>query len=162
MQFSLAEDFVRGYLKSGLSSSYYYHDYHHTFDVLNSCVKLAEAEKISGNGELKLLKTAALYHDCGFVNTDAGHEEESCRLAKETLPGFGYSADDIETICRIIMKTKVPQKPETHLQKILCDADLDYLGRDDYEQIADKLFREWYEKGKISSEEEWHRWVAGL
>ncbi|MDA0973125.1 MAG: hypothetical protein O2867_05255 [Bacteroidetes bacterium] len=40
------------------------------------------------------------------------------------------------------MATKVPQEPKDHLARILCDADLDYLGGDDYDEIAGGLYQE--------------------
>ena len=41
------------------------------------------------------------------------------------------------------------------LQEIICDADLDYLGTDDFEEIADRLRRELTEMGKIQSRKQW-------
>ena len=104
-----------------------------------------------------ILKTAALFHDCGFVNVYHEHEEEGCRIALERLPAFDYTAEQVEKICELIMATKMPQQPKTTLEKILCDADLSYLGRDDYESTAQKLFEEWNQRGKISSVNEWNK-----
>ena len=39
---------------------------------------------------------------------------------------------------QLILATKVPQKPKNKLEKIICDADLDYLGREDFDNISDK------------------------
>lgn len=155
MEFEKVKNFIDGFLRSGLPSVIFYHDYFHTMDVLNACIVLAKAENITDQNELIILKTAALFHDSGFVNAYNGHEEEGCLIAKKNLPGFQYSQKQIDTICSLIMATKVPQNPVTHLEKILCDADLDYLGRDDYSFTAGKLFNEWKSKGKINSEKEW-------
>jgi hypothetical protein len=51
--------------------------------------------------------------------------------------------------------TEIPHKPLNKIQEIICDADLDYLGRDDFEEIADKLRRELREMGKIQSDRQW-------
>ena len=32
--------------------------------------------------------------------------------------------------------TKIPQTPLTKLEEIICDADLDYLGREDFFEIS--------------------------
>ena len=40
------------------------------------------------------------------------------------------------------MATKIPQKPQNLLEEIIADADLDYLGRDDFFIIGDQLFNE--------------------
>jgi dsDNA-binding SOS-regulon protein len=49
----------------------------------------------------------------------------------------------------------IPHKPKNKLEEIICDADLDYLGRDDFHEIADKLRRELKEHGKIQGDKQW-------
>jgi uncharacterized protein len=156
MGFSEAEKYISELFRLKLSSAIYYHDFAHTQDVINAAEEIAFAEKISDADELMILKTAALFHDCGFVNVYNEHEEEGCRIARKHLPVFDYTQDEIDRICELIMATKIPQKPSTFLARILCDADLDYLGRDDYSTKAQKLFDEWKLRGKIHSEKEWN------
>jgi predicted metal-dependent HD superfamily phosphohydrolase len=55
----------------------------------------------------------------------------------------------------LIHATEIPHKPINKLQEIICDADLDYLGRSDFERIADNLRKELTEMGKITSRKEW-------
>jgi hypothetical protein len=43
----------------------------------------------------------------------------------------------------MIITTKLPQSANTYLDKILCDSDLDYLGREDFFMIAHQLQYEW-------------------
>lgn len=155
MNFEGALQFVKDFLRKGLPKGLYYHSYDHTLDVLNAVTELAAEEKINEHDTV-VLKTAAIFHDCGFVLVYENHEDEGCRIAREKLPLFGYLPGEIETVCKLIMKTKFPARPETHLEKILCDADLDYLGRDDFEKISNRLFDEWKERGKISSVSEWN------
>jgi hypothetical protein len=57
----------------------------------------------------------------------------------------------------MIMATKVPQNPGSVLSNILCDADLDYLGRDDFKPIADSLFKELHHLNIVSNIETWNR-----
>ncbi len=42
----------------------------------------------------------------------------------------------------MIMATQIPQTPKNRLEEILCDADLDYLGSDEYGIISAQLFKE--------------------
>jgi hypothetical protein len=56
----------------------------------------------------------------------------------------------------MIMATKVPQTPHTLLEKIICDADLDYLGRDDFYAVGSRLFDEMKVRGFVESEREWN------
>ncbi len=157
MQLDRATQFITKLLQTKLSSKLYYHDFDHTNGVLTAAMELADAENIIDEHELKLLRTAALFHDVGYLNTYDDHEEESCRIAREHLPSFSYSPEDIDAVCTIIMKTKMPQQPQTILEKILCDADLDYLGKDGFEETGNKLFQEWVAMGKIEDEDEWNR-----
>jgi len=50
----------------------------------------------------------------------------------------------------------MPQQPTGHLEEILCDADLDYLGRNDYTTIAERLRQEWIFLGESeANDEQW-------
>src|ERR1700712_5187488 len=128
MQFKKAVDFILKKLSAELPATLSYHTIDHVRDVYNAAELIGQQESVSGD-DMQLLLTAAAYHDAGFIKAAAGHEEESCRLATETLPYFGYKPGDIEKICGMIRATKIPQSPENNLEEILADADLDYLGR---------------------------------
>ena len=156
MDYLAAKTYILQKLKSELSDQLYYHGLHHTVDVLNTTEELCEAEQI-GNRDRVLLCTAALYHDSGFVIHNIEHEKLGCQLVKESLPGFGYQGEDIERICGMIMATKIPQSPQNHLEEIICDADLDYLGRDDFWSIGDTLFEELKAYKVLSDRESWNR-----
>lgn len=127
---------------SELSLALTYHGKHHTSGVLVVAKYLCVLEKISESDTL-LVKTAALFHDIGFLFTYQNHEAKGCEVAREALPDFGYDKQQIEKICEMIMATKVPQSPQCILAQIVCDADLDYLGRDDYEEVSQSLVKEW-------------------
>lgn len=62
----------------------------------------------------------------------------------------------------MIMATRLPQSPLSKLAEILCDADLDYLGREDFFEIADTLKREWMQMDFISSDTEWNQKQLGF
>lgn len=156
MQFAQATKFILHKLKNELPKQLSYHSVEHVEDVYNSCKEIGLKEHISPY-DMKLLLTAALYHDAGFLRGPEAHEEESCRIAQEQLPDFGYTTEEIDRICGLIMATRIPQSPQNHLEEILADADLDYLGRDDFFTIGDKLFNELRAFGVLSSETEWNR-----
>jgi HD superfamily phosphodiesterase len=156
INFTAVKKFAINRLRKELSRKLYYHSPDHTIDVFNATVRLAKMEKIRGH-DLLLLKTAAIYHDIGLIKKYKDHEKESIQIAAETLPEFGYSSEDILIICRLIECTRLPQGAENKLEKILCDADLDYLGRDDFFMIAHKLRYEWEELGYLHSTlKEWY------
>ncbi len=157
MDYRAAKQFILAKLRDELSEQLRYHGIHHTLDVLKMATEICESEGIEGHN-LMLVKTAALYHDAGFVkNQHAGHEAEGCIMVREHLPGFGYSASDIDIICGMIMATKIPQSPSNILEEILCDADLDYLGRTDFYRIGHSLFEELQAYHLLSDEQSWNR-----
>lgn len=130
------------FLKEKLAPFLTYHDWNHTLHVLKMAEYIAIQEHIQEDSML-LLKTAALFHDSGFINSTAeGHEEESIRIAEKKLPEFGYTKKEIDIISGMIRATSIPQKPKTKLECILADADLEYLGTDDFKRIGDKLYLE--------------------
>lgn len=157
MDVQAAQAFIFEKMARNLSPTLFYHGLHHTHDVLDVALALATAEGVTDPEALNLLHTAACFHDCGFITTYKGHEEEGCRLAGLLLPGFGYHPAQIETVCRLIKATAVPQNAQTHFEKILCDADLDYLGRDDFAPIARTLYDELRERELVPDEFAWNR-----
>jgi len=155
MDFPAAKEFILAKLKKELSPALFYHCYNHTIDVYESAIKIARMENVVGN-DLIILETAALFHDTGFLYGYTDHEEQSVLVINKYLPQFGYSNEDINSISKMILATKLPQKPVTLLEKILCDADLDYLGRDDFFMIANKLLCEWNLNGIPTTLKKWY------
>jgi len=70
---------------------------------------------------------------------------------------YGFSKADIAVVKGMIMATKVPQNPKTELERIICDADLDYLGRWDFDPISSSLFKELQNFGILSDPKEWNK-----
>lgn len=161
MKYRAAKTFILQKMASELTNKLTYHGLHHTLDVLKITSELCKAENISRKNTT-LLKTAALFHDCGFTETYTNHEEKGCEIARRHLPEFDYEDDDIEKICGMIMATKIPQSPKNILERIICDADLDYLGRDDFYSIGNTLFEEFKVYNVINDEKSWNRLQVGF
>ncbi len=150
-----ARSYILRKLREELPAERTYHSLEHTLDVYASAVDIAEQEGVVGEG-LTLLKVAALYHDSGFTLQDLDHEEGSCHLVRKKLPEFGFSSEQVERINDMIMATRIPQAPRNKLARILCDADLDYLGRGDFIRIGNTLFAEMKHYGVLKTEREWN------
>lgn len=146
MDFEGAKTYIIERLAKEIGQAFTYHNLDHTLDVYHSVVRIAEKENVDEEN-LVLLKTAALFHDSGMLETYDGHEEASIELIRKVLPEYGYNAGSIEIIGRIILTTKLPQDAVTVPEMILCDADLDYLGRDDFFTISHSLRLEWERLG---------------
>lgn len=149
-----AERHIIKVLEKGLTDKLHYHSIGHTKDVVKAVERLALMEGVTDEG-LFLLKSAATYHDAGFVEQYEKNEPIGARLAEEILPKYGYTEQHIQTIKDLIFVTQVPHNPKNKLEEIICDADLDYLGRDDFHEIADRLRKELREHGKIDSDRKW-------
>jgi len=155
MDYQAVKKFILDKLRSELSAELTYHGVHHTLDVLDVAEELCARENISEYNTI-LVKTAALFHDAGFVIGSNKHEEYSCQIASYYLPKFGYKAKDILQINKMILATKVPQNPQDKLSQLLCDADLDYLGRDDFHEIASTLFEELKARAVVEEIDTWN------
>ena len=153
--FKEIEQHVVSILAKELPTNLFYHGLHHTMDVLRSAELIGKDEKITDH-EMLLLKVALLYHDAGFIKVYRNHEEEGCKMAQNDLPSFGYSQKDIDVVCGMIMATKIPQSPKTKLENIIADADLEYLGTDDFERIGRTLFEEIKIYLNVESERQWN------
>jgi TolB-like protein/Tfp pilus assembly protein PilF len=132
-----------------------YHNTAHVADVLAASLLIAEDQKINAD-DVKLLRLAALLHDIGFIQSGKDHEAIGAAMARKLLPEFGLSPSEIDVIANMILATRLPQSPMTLLEKILCDADLDYLGRDDFYEIGGRLFVELKEQEVVETEREWN------
>lgn len=155
MQLDLAERYIMKRLTDELPSDLTYHDAVHTNDVFSAAKRIALDEGIGGQA-LEWLLTAALFHDAGFLISAKNHEVHSCAIAQQALPAFSYTDADVSRICNLIMATTIPQRPKQHLEEIICDADLDYLGRDDFFDRSELLYREMRNLGTVASRDDYN------
>ena len=153
--FKKAEAFIVSLLKENLSPELLYHNIGHTLDVLDAALKISESEKISAR--MKSGSCASPY----FFMMQVSYmyikimRSQGCEMAREYLPGFGFTKAQITAICEMIMSTQIPQRPKTRLDRIIADADLDYLGREDVYIIADKLHEEMKLHNQLPDEKKW-------
>ncbi|MFM6926034.1 MAG: HD domain-containing protein [Ferruginibacter sp.] len=148
-------DFVINLLMTRIPANYYYHNYRHTLYVIDKVQEIGMQENCTVK-DLQLLAAAALWHDAGYINTYAGHEEASCVLARQYLPGYGFGNEDISRICGMIMATKIPQSPQNKLEEIIADADLEYLGAANAAVLAHHLFQELHALNPSFTEADWN------
>lgn len=155
--FQLLKSRILQMLREGLNPRLTYHSRGHTLDVLKQAERIAMSEHISDSRSLMLIRIAALFHDTGFIDTYGFHEERSCEIMLENIDSREFSQNEITTMSGLIMATKVPQVPANLCEMIICDADLDYLGRDDFQVISNKLKQEFLAFGVVKDEMEWYQ-----
>jgi adenylate cyclase len=156
IQFTDLQEHILDKMEKELPSSLFYHNIKHTVDVVTQVELIGLGENV-GDEELLLLKTAALFHDAGHTLSYENHEYFSCVIAREILQEYYYTRYQVDRICELIMSTKLPPKPQNKLQEIICDADLDYLGRSDMIPVSNTLYLELKERSMIKSLIDWNR-----
>lgn len=132
-----------------------YHDLWHTqHDVLLAVARMGAINDLPAC-DIRLLEVAAAYHDIGFLETYEDHERAGVHIARAALPAYGFQEQQIQKIAAMIRATRLPQSPQNRLEKILVDADLDVLGRDDFFDRNELLRQELTMRGRSIP---WRQW----
>ena len=150
-----AEKFVTTLLNEKLDTAYVYHNLTHTQRVAEKTKELAELCELSETDK-EILFLSSWLHDTGYTEGIENHEEKSTVIAKAFLNSKKYPADKTETVCQLIMVTKIDNKPKTILEKIIRDADCSHIGSKSYFEVSELLRKEWELLcNKTLSESEW-------
>lgn len=157
IRFQEAMEYALGRLSRELGPQLTYHNLAHTRDEVLPVAERLAAEVGVAPQDRVLVQTAALYHDIGFLESYAEHEASGIRIAQAVLPGFGYSPEQIEVIARMILATRLPQRPENMLDRVLADADLDILGSEAFLRRGNDLRLELEAIGVHETAEDWYR-----
>jgi len=148
--------YVYGRLASELPGDLFYHCIFHTRDMVVPAVRhLARLEGIDDRNRI-CLETGALYHDLGFIRRYRNNEVIAAGIAEETLPHFGFTDPEVAVVIGIIMATRMPQRPKTPLEAIMCDADLAHLGKTDFIYLNECLRRERAAHGDGMAPKAWY------
>jgi len=156
IQFTDIQELVLDKLERELPDYLFYHNVKHTVDVVTEVELIGWGEGCTDE-EILLLKTAGLFHDAGHTVAYDDHEFHGAVIAREMLPKYNYTPEQIERICSVIMSTKLPPKPTNLLEEIICDSDLDYLGRSDFIPVSNTLFEELKAQNKMGSLNDWNK-----
>ena len=157
----IIHDYINDLLRNELPQGIKYHNADHTLHPIKGVVavanRIAVEEGVSEN-DRELLLTAAYFHDTGFIREYEKNESIAARMAGRILKLIGYKPNEIKKIQRLILSTDMDIKPETHLEKILCDADFDNLGRKDFMQLDSKLREGRRARGvDVEDDEKWYK-----
>jgi predicted metal-dependent HD superfamily phosphohydrolase len=162
----IVDQYIRELFRDELPNGIKYHDADHTLHPTKGVVAIANdiaiAENISEN-DRELLITAAYFHDTGYIREYDRNEPIAARMAGRILKLIGYKPNEIEKIQNMILSTDLAVEPKTHLEKILCDADLDHLGRPDFLEFDSKLREGRRNRGvDVSDDEKWYNGTLNL
>jgi HD superfamily phosphodiesterase len=110
---------------------YPYHNIAHTLDVYNRATYLCDREFVSKEEKTDIL-LAALFHDTGFSVSYDKNEYIWAEIAGEYLRSIWWDLFRIERVQRIILSTILFSPATDLLDKIMKDADMDNLWRNDF------------------------------
>jgi predicted metal-dependent HD superfamily phosphohydrolase len=137
----------------------YYHNLTHTVKILEA------ANKINAHYDLNekdnfVVSAAIWFHDTGILTAGlADHEAKSVEIAENFFKKTDLGQQEITEIKNCILSTKLPQRPNSLTEKIICDADLFNLGTIEFGE-NNKLVRkenEEFKHEKVSDD----KWRAG-
>lgn len=143
--------------------NHYFHQFEHAIDVKNRAIDIAKKEWLTQE-EIELVAIAWLFHDTWFIIQYDDNEYIWAKIARNYLRSILYPEEKIKIIEKLILATKPDyKKPENILEKIIKDADLDNLWRDDFFQRENDLKREIETIKKIKIKKpDWHHATLDL
>lgn len=154
---SRALRYVKSLLKNKLPDNMHYHDIRHTVDVYTSAMRYGKMEGL-GKRDVELLGIAGIFHDTGYIERYEKNEPFGARIAQRYMKTEGFAKNEIVKVKALIMATQMPQRPKNAMQRIMCDADLDNVGRSDFFARGDLLRKELEaRRGKEFSDDEWNK-----
>jgi len=149
------KNYVFEFFKEKLPVEAVYHNYNHTYEVVQACMEIGNSEGINIE-DFEALLTAAWLHDTGYILGFEDHESKSKKIATDYLKSKNKSESFIQLVCELIDATRMPQKPKNKLQNIICDADLFHLGTENFNKKSILLRSEFEQLCNISfSNKEW-------
>ena len=153
---------VFGEMLEDLSAPLHFHSQEHARKVYDQAFMLSRAEEVEQEERL-LVRSAALMLFTGLKQSYTNFENHSVEITRDLLPHYHYSETQIDRVCNLILSTKFPFHPNNHLEKILIDARMEFLGRPDYTSQIKLLFQELREKGtKINGHQFKHQQIELL
>lgn len=144
-----AAEFVFELFKDKLSPLYYYHNFNHSLRVVNAIKELSAHEELSENQQTALL-LAGWFHDTGYINGEAGHEERSIEWMEKFLSQHEINTEIVTLSKSLILITEYTKVPKTIPEFIIRDADSSHFAVDSYLSICELLREEW----KLSAKKE--------
>ena len=141
-------------LRCSLPNEMYYHSIERCVEI-DSLVKRYGKIEALPHKDILILRTAALYHDVGFIVNYEHNEQYAVMMAQNNLPKYGYTEEDIRQVCALIWVTSREEGPKNLMEQLICDANSDYLGRVDYPIVANKLRKELAHYQEEMSDRNW-------
>lgn len=149
------KQYVTSFFHTHANDKLVYHNLVHTENVVNAAIEIANHYRLNDQ-DYFIVVTAAWFHDIGYYTEPARHEEKGAEEAAVFLTRKGVDPATVETIANCIRATRLPQNPQSLVEKIVADADLFHLGTAKFVELNKIIRREFIELHNIEiSKEEW-------
>ena len=144
-------------------NKHYYNSYEHAIDVMQRAIYLSEQENLPVD-EIEMMALAGLFHDTGFIVMYDKNEPIWAKIASNYLKSINYDKNKIKLIEQIILATNPDYtNPKNIYEKIIKDADMDNLWRDDFQKKSNDIKKELETVKKIKIKDpEWHHSLVDL
>lgn len=151
------EKHARKEFRKAVWKSFPYHNLAHTESVVALCTEIAEAMELDDD-QIEILIIAAWFHDLGYSDSYAHHEEASKEMAEAYLNNHGCKKGAIQTILDVIESTRVDYaRHKSTLEQIMFDADRSSIGHPNFFIFGNLLRKEWEEHDfALFSDEGWN------
>ena len=157
----IVDQYIKALFRDELPDGIKFHDADHTLHPIKGVVAVANRIAISediSEHDRELLITAAYFHDTGYIREYDKNEPIAARMAGRILKLIGFKPNEIKKVQKMILSTDLEREPKTDIEKILCDADLDNLGREDFFKLDGKLRDGRRARGiDVSDDAKWYR-----
>jgi adenylate cyclase len=147
------EEFILQTFEKEASLKLHFHNHRHTMEIYSLVELLGRAEGVSEE-ELLMARTAALMGDTGYLMDYKNSTEKSIEFAKQNLPRFKYSEDQIQQVVKLLQKKDKVDEHSLLIEKIMADAATIYFGRVDFLSLAGNLYSELKEMQIVTSKED--------
>ena len=122
--------------------NHYYHSYEHALEVMDRAIYLWKREWLKED-DLEVLWLAWIFHDTGFIIQYDENEEIWAKIEENYLKSILYDKEKIKLIENIILATSPNYKNPTNIyEKIIKDADMDNLWREDFLEKNNNIKKE--------------------
>jgi len=125
--------YVENLFHTESSDKLIYHNLAHTNDVVRYSAAISTHYKLNDEDNF-IVQCAAWFHDIGYFLDPRQHEQAGADQAVNFLRSLHVEEQVIEKVQGCILATKMPQRPTTLLEEIVCDADLFHLGGETFKE----------------------------
>ena len=135
---------------------HYHRGVSHTLNSLGVVEEYIDYMRV-GTYEAQILRLGVLMRDLGELNT-VEHGEDGIALVKKVMSDAGFSFVQTKVVSDLVNAARHPHRPTNLLERIICDVDMEFLGREDHDEASEMFFQELLKNSLVNSREEWELW----